>query len=71
MLLLLGTNLLTSCKAKLVPVNNYCVIYSPIRAGKEDKQALKDSLVSKEFIEQIVNNNDIWEETCQQSSSLD
>lgn len=71
MLLLLGTNLLTSCKTKLVPVNNYCVIYTPVKAIKEDKQALKDSLVSKEFIEQIVNNNDIWDQTCQQSHSLD
>ena len=61
---LIGTNLLTSCKTKIIPVNNYCVIYNLVRASDEDKKALKASTISKNFIEQIVNNNDVWIETC-------
>ena len=64
--LLIGINLLTSCKTapRVVPVNNYCLLTNPIKASDDDKKALKLSTISKEFIEQIVNHNDIWILTC-------
>ena len=62
---LIGINLLTvSCKTKVIPVNNYCIISQPIRATLEDKKALKASNISKSFIEQIANHNDIFYNTC-------
>lgn len=64
MLLLSGMRLSTSCKAKTIYVHDYCVIASTINANDADKKALKQSTVSKEFVEQIVNHNDIWRETC-------
>ena len=64
MLLLSGTRSLTSCKSKTIYVHDYCVIASPITANLEDKAALKQSTVSREFIEKIVNHNDIWRDTC-------
>jgi hypothetical protein len=55
---------LTSCKTKVVAVNNYCVIAQPIRATCDDKKALKASSASKPFIEKIVNHNQIFYQTC-------
>ena len=57
-------NLLTGCKTKVIQVENYCTIASTIKASDGDKKALKDSEISKEFIEKIVNHNDTWEMTC-------
>lgn len=57
-------NLLTSCKTKVVAVNNYCVIAKPIRASAADKVELKKSQISKEFVEKIVNHNYIFNQTC-------
>ena len=59
-------NLLTSCKTatKYIAVDNYCTLGGTIRANDEDKKALKASSVSKEFIEKIVNSNDLFAETC-------
>ena len=54
----------TSCKAKTIYLHDYCVIASPIAASLPDKQALKQSTISKQFIEQIVNHNDLWNSTC-------
>jgi len=39
-------------------------VASTINASDADKKALKQSTVSKEFIEQIVNHNDLWNSTC-------
>lgn len=59
-----GTHLLTSCKAKTIYIHDYCIVASTINASDADKKALKQSTVSKEFIEQIVNHNDLWNSTC-------
>jgi hypothetical protein len=64
MLLLSGMCLSTSCKSRTVYVHDYCVITTPIISSDEDKKALKHSTVSKQFIEQIVNHNDLWNSTC-------
>jgi hypothetical protein len=70
MLLLSGMRLSTSCKSRTIYVHDYCVIASPISANIEDKKALKHSVVSKQFIEQIVNHNDLWNSTCQNNAEI-
>lgn len=63
-------HLLTSCKTKPIYVHDHCVIASPIMASLSDKQALKQSTVSKQFIEQIVNHNDLWNLTCKTDAKI-
>jgi hypothetical protein len=70
MLLLKGTHLLTSCKAKTIYAHDYCVIASPIYVSQPDKTALKKSTVSKQFIEQLVNHNDLWNSTCKNDEKI-
>lgn len=60
--------LLISCKHSEVITPNdpypFCAFYSPIRASCEDKLVLKQSTISKQFIEDIVNNNEVYKGLC-------
>ena len=70
MTILIGISSLTSCKtqavvAPVVPAYyDYCELDAAIRASDADKAALKKSDISKEFIEKIVNHNDLYTQTC-------
>ena len=61
-LILIVTSLLTSCET--VYVDNYCLFSKEIKASEEDKKALKQSTVSKDFILQITNHNDFYKKRC-------
>ena len=74
MTILIVINLLIGCKTQSVvtpvvtPVvpayYDYCELNNKIGASDTDKAALKKSDISKEFIEKIVNHNDLYSQTC-------
>ena len=61
-------SLLISCstpKPKVeICARDICAIAGKFAASTQDKAILKQSNVSKEFIKQFVDYNDLWEETC-------
>ena len=43
---------------------DFCIVSGRFEASQEDKQALKQSKVSKEFVKQFIDHNDLWDDTC-------
>ena len=61
-------SLLISCNTPQpkiqVCARDICAIAVKFSASTQDKTILKQSNVSKEFIKQFVDYNDLWDETC-------
>lgn len=64
-------NLLINCSIfkkespqPIIVQRDLCVLSGKFSASTEDKTALKQSKVTKEFIKQFVDHNDLWDETC-------
>ena len=60
----MSCSLFSKPQEKIVYVNNYCTIDSTIKPSQEDKVALKESKISKDFIQQLKDHNDLYRETC-------
>lgn len=43
---------------------DYCLLANLIVTTPEDKQKLKDSQLSKAYIQQLKDHNDLWRATC-------
>jgi hypothetical protein len=60
--------LLTQCKTKIIPVDNYCVIAQPITPTCEDRKNLIKLVSHEESLKplfaQIKTHNDIFYKTC-------
>lgn len=61
-------SLLISCstpKPKVeICARDICAIAGKFSASPQDKAIIKQSNISKEFVKQFVDYNDLWEETC-------
>lgn len=63
-ILLLTQNCSSKKSAVETCARDYCIIASKIIASPSDKTALKNSPISKDYIKQIADHNDIYDSVC-------